>query len=65
MQRLRRCDKRFLPGDTENPMPGEALPKSLFSLLEAKDENSREQAEDSILGVWQRWLDGESIFPPF
>lgn len=43
----------------------EALPKPLFSLWEATDEKSREQAGGRILGVRQRLLDGESIFPPF
>lgn len=52
-------------GHREPDASREAVPKSLFSLLEAKDENSREQAEGRILGVRQRLLDGESIFPPF
>ena len=46
-------------------MPAGRLCQNLYSLLEAKDENSREQAEGRILGVQQRLLDGESIFPPF
>lgn len=43
----------------------EALPKSLSSLREANDENSREQAGGRLLGVQRRLLDGKSIFPPF
>lgn len=39
--------------------------KSQFSLLEGKHENSREQAEGMLLGVWQLLLGGESIFYPF
>ena len=65
MQPLRSCGKRSWPGDTRNLMPAGRLCQNLYSLLEAKDENSREQAEGRILGVQQRLLDGESIFPPF
>lgn len=52
-------------GHREPDASRDALPKSLFPLLEAKDESSREQAEGSILGVQQKLPGGGSVFSPF